>query len=1782
MLKRLQLTTKNICLVFLGTWAIILLQSTSLLAQQAQPLQVNHIATKIETNKLAWLKHQQDGMQSDPALILLQLSMDMDATQKQSLRQNGMELQEYIGNRIYNAFLYPGANIEAIATNAAITGFAAVQPRHKIVAAVQEKMKHAKRSVVLISFHKGISNSSILSVITKNGGKILPNSLQQKGLYKIDIPSANINRLAAYYGLKYISLPTQNIPLDYDSKGGEGATLLSIPVGLGGKGLTGSGIVIGHGDNTSGIYHIDQTDRVVNFNPASIIDHGVLTNGIIGGDGIVDPAGQGIATDAVFLSHYFDEILAVQDAMRSAYNMTLTNNSYAAVVGDCSYAGTYDNLSQLLDSMAIALPDVLDVFAAGNDGRLGCGGYAPGYANVCGGYQTAKNILDVGAIDRNLVVGLGSSRGPIKDGRLKPEMTAVGMDILCPVPDNTYTITRGTSLSCPQVTGALALLSQRYKQLHSGVNPRSDLLKALLLNGASDLGNPGPDFVYGFGFLDLYRSMTILENGQYTRRAMPAGSAPQTFTIDVPANTAQLKVMLYYHDPVASAASTTQLVNDLDLTVIEPGGTVHKPLVLDPSISGVGKNATERADHLNNAEQVTINNPVAGTYTLSVSDYSIPYGPQDYVVVYDAVPVGLHLLYPVANAASPADTAMYIYWDASPDSVNKFRLDYTTDGGANWNAITDTLSPNTHAYKWSVPTINSVQCKVRLTRAFSSDISGLFAINTQPVVTLATDQCPGSISINWTAVPNVSKYYMLLKKGPHFQIVDSVAATSLSYTFSGLDVNTTYWVAVQPNFTAMNGFRSKGISARPNVGACAAVAHGDMAIDSLVSPQSGRKYTSSALGPLTPLKVNVHNFDNLAVADYSVSLQVNGGTWIKIPSLSIPANSSARPVIDYLDLRDTISYTIAIAVHNNDRPDPVHNNDTIVRVIKHLPNNPVNLVVQLNNDFETIPDFTLLHDSVGISKDGYWDYTNNTDTGRLRTTIPGSRHVTSKRSISLDVNEAATTNVNYFTGTFNLSKYDTASDEIRFDFDYEMRGMPVLKDSNRAWVRGADTNSWIPVFTYSNVKDTGRLLNSGTLSIKDMLAKNGQNYSPSTQIRFGQYDSTLIADDSYGGGVTIDNVRLYKVGKDIALTDILAPALDNCNISSSAVIIKIKNGTTNAVSGIMASYKLDGNPVVTELLKDTIKGKDSLIYRFLTGLSSLSFGNHKLMAWVHIPGDDYSLNDTMLNYIFNISSQIDTFPYLQNFEVNDGNWYVRGVNSSWAYGTPTSPKINKAASGAKAWKTNLSGNYNNGEKSYLYSPCISTSRLTSPMLSFSLAFDIEHCDGSFCDGAYLEFSVDNEKTWNKLGFTNSGTNWYNDNTNQVWSGLNNTRWHVASYLLPKSAQLKLRFAFTADPGSNFEGIALDDIHIFDHQQPIYEFADNRLVADTEAANGGTSWIDFIQSSTVFSALQPQSQNLGVATATAYKHNNVIDDLRRQYIMPRNFVLKTDIPPVTDMQVRLFITDNEVNAILLDTTCSDCSKPEDIYRTGVTRYREAGQANEDSLLSNNNAGQYTYYPYSMVKWVPYDKGYYAELTTNAPGEFWLNDGGFSQSLPVNSEFVLFNARRLHETQALLTWSSVIDTVMATYLIQRSADSVNFTNVKMVGSLKNVTFTYSEIDDTVVVFGTKTYYRLLCTTTKGNTFYTPVRVVTWDKNYQLNQVFPNPNTDGNVNISWTATPGTVAALQLTDVAGRSIFQSELIANDWDNLSTLHLGALPKGVYLLKMNIEGNKFVEKVTFK
>ncbi|MCB0696749.1 MAG: S8 family serine peptidase, partial [Chitinophagaceae bacterium] len=1311
---------------------------------------------------------------------------------------------------VVTCYQYPQKELLKAAGISYITN---VTPDMKMSDDLKAAVQYAGEEVELTVMFTGVKEADALEAIATSGGVMLSNRLTSMGYIHARLPKHNVVPLMQWYGVAYANVYREDIPLNIDEKAMTRGQLAAAPLSNGGYGLKGEGITIGVGDNVSGIYHVDLMDRIINYNTAAYTNHGVHINGIVGGAGIVDLRGEGMAPAATLTNHYFSDVLDATPEISSLYNVIVTNNSYSSVQGNCDNSGIYDVLSEGLDKLCNSNNTVLQVFAAANNGLYDCPPYPQGFATITGGYQPAKNNLVVASTDREYVNADNSSRGPVRDGRLKPEISAVGVNVNSTTRHDEYLVASGTSMACPQVAGAAALLAQRMKQLSGITKPRADLLKTLLINGATDIGNEGPDYRFGFGFLNVQRSLIMLDSNRYATGNISTGGE-QTYDVVVPPGVAQLKVLLCWHDAPATPMAAKVLVNDIDLEVAEPGNKVHQPLVLDATPANINNPGVEKEDRLNNCEQVVIDDPGPGKYTIRVKGFSVPTGSQDYVIAYDFIPAGIAFKYPLTASAVKAGDSMCIYWDAS-NGNSTFTLEYSENTGGVWNMIDNNIPAGQLHYKWAVPAgINSGKCLMRLTRGAEQATSEMFIISTQPDVKLSSVQCPGYIQIEWSAIPNATGYVVMRKAGPVMAVVDTVTITN--YVFSGLDPDSTYYVAVSPVIDGLAGYRNVAVKRTPKDGSCSGnISDGDLMIEKVTAPLTGRKLTGTELTAAELLTVRVRNLDDAPCNTYKLSYSINGGPWVP-QSMATPvaANSATSVSILGLDLSAEGDHHIRVAIENLTLADPVHSNDSFDYYVSQLPNPSVTL--DYYDGFESLPVFRSIKDTFGLSTDRRWDFEKTTDTGQLRSFVLNSVLISGQRSLSLDAYKNCPGNFNALTGTFNLANYDANKDEVRLEFDYIIHGVPKFEPGNEVVARGKDTKEFQPIYTYEmGLGDVGKVLNSGSISLSDLVLNTGDNFSSSTQVQFGQNDISNIGALKAGSGMTLDNVRLYTVQNDVQLLAVVLPTQLSCGITGpSPLTIRIRNGVNIEQKNISLHYRLDNGSVVSESLS-SLAGKQTLDFTFSNLLDISASGEHQLDIWLSANGDTYRKNDSVLDYKVRNQPLVSTYPYFEDFESGDGYWYTGGINSSWAHGTPSAPKISAAYSGKKAWVTNLSGNYNDKENSYLYSPCFDISGMEHPTFSSRIAVDIENCDFVLCDEAHLEFTTDGDK-WLRVGAYGEGTNWYTDSNYQAWNVLDNTTWHQAEIALPDSVgNIQLRYVFHSDEGASFEGLAIDDIRIYD-------------------------------------------------------------------------------------------------------------------------------------------------------------------------------------------------------------------------------------------------------------------------------------------------------------------------------------------------------------------------------
>lgn len=147
------------------------------------------------------------------------------------------------------------------------------------------------------------------------------------------------------------------------------------------------------------------------------------------------------------------------------------------------------------------------VWAAGNEGPM-----ARSLRSPADRIASPVNTFSVGALKQGGTQIAGfSSRGPSDcDGQTKkPEVCAVGVNVLSSVPGGGYETMDGTSMATPHVAGAVALLRQAHP------NATVDEIKYALLNSCVDLGDLGEDNTYGMGRIDVVAALGELGFGEH-------------------------------------------------------------------------------------------------------------------------------------------------------------------------------------------------------------------------------------------------------------------------------------------------------------------------------------------------------------------------------------------------------------------------------------------------------------------------------------------------------------------------------------------------------------------------------------------------------------------------------------------------------------------------------------------------------------------------------------------------------------------------------------------------------------------------------------------------------------------------------------------------------------------------------------------------------------------------------------------------------------------------------------------------------------------------------------------------------------------------------------------------------------------------------------------------------------------------------------------------------------------------------------------------------------------
>lgn len=525
---------------------------------------------------------------------------------------------------------------------------------------------------VQVLFHRDVEAERIHAVLAQVVSIV---ERVGRGVYEVHLPRKELETLANFDAVMWIEPGRQPHPLlnDIARQATRVDEVQNAIIGPGTEILyeiSGDGVQIAVFDDGVDRNHDDFRQRLIRNSGTGT--HGTHVAGILGASGLLSNVTgggslfqfRGMAPECEIASF---PICIDEDKYTEAifsYGIEASNSSFIQSV-NCDYNAAAMVLDEVVRGSAGKKVSI--VYGSGNNGETSLDGSLQGYYSV---FTSAKNTISVGATDSDTDVRwTQSSMGPTFDGRIKPDVVAPGCHttsgIFSTIPADGYGFLCGTSMSSPVVTGTLALLYESYEKT-LGVNvdnlpPFPSTMKAILIQTATDLvhenpaptepsnpdtGQPtfyheGPDFATGYGLIDAQKAVELVQERRF-REYRVHTLYTRRLRFEVPPAESELKLTIAWDDvPGNPAESNTlpKLINNLDLTLIAPDGTTHFPWVLNPPPHepyGNGSNltgidpilttdivpATRGVDSINNVEQVVVDSPQAGQWTMRVEGTS--------------------------------------------------------------------------------------------------------------------------------------------------------------------------------------------------------------------------------------------------------------------------------------------------------------------------------------------------------------------------------------------------------------------------------------------------------------------------------------------------------------------------------------------------------------------------------------------------------------------------------------------------------------------------------------------------------------------------------------------------------------------------------------------------------------------------------------------------------------------------------------------------------------------------------------------------------------------------------------------------------------------------------------------------------------------------------------------------------------------------------------------------------------------------------------------------------
>ncbi len=564
-------------------------------------------------------------------VLLVQFRSPTTDALLQMLAQLGVERRLYLP---HNAAVVEGdpAALAALRLMPCVRWAGPFHPAYKLDESLRAELAGAKHAparwrVNALSMVRGREGQRpALELLQRFGAPILEADAQT-WLFGADVDRSTLLALAHSDAVQWID-PRGEPGVDMDI-----ARQFHGAVAVDALGFDGTGVRAEVLDGGTDVVHPEFTPAPIAHGALINGNHGTCTYGEVFGNGTAAQA-KGILHNGTGIAGYY---AAYVGGSRYAHTADLINN-LQGVFQTNSWGSTlttaYNATSQSMDTLLFDL----DIVVMQSQSNAGTQSSRP--------EAWAKNIVSVGGINHLGTLTktddnwAGASIGPAADGRLKPDLasfydaiyTADEVGAAGYAAGDYYSSFGGTSGATPIVAGCMGILHQMW---HQGIfgNPTSSSVfasrphaataKALLINTATQWTFSGTTanisrYKQGWGHPDLAtlyndRTKVVIVNESTLLTNLAAAS----WTVNVAAGQPHFQATLVWRDPPGTVSATQHRINNLDLKVTAPDGTIYWGN--NGLAAGNYSTSGGAANSVDTVENVILANPAAGNWTVQVT-----------------------------------------------------------------------------------------------------------------------------------------------------------------------------------------------------------------------------------------------------------------------------------------------------------------------------------------------------------------------------------------------------------------------------------------------------------------------------------------------------------------------------------------------------------------------------------------------------------------------------------------------------------------------------------------------------------------------------------------------------------------------------------------------------------------------------------------------------------------------------------------------------------------------------------------------------------------------------------------------------------------------------------------------------------------------------------------------------------------------------------------------------------------------------------------------------------